>query len=170
MTVSPVFKRDMLWKPLLREFRRFIKAKAMEELSRNELRKLSVNAQGELLCQALDLPQELRVCPNTATALTMLLYTHKFSDAEYAQQPHLRRLRKNYLTVFLTSSIQDRDQFFSDGLLRYLWQIFRANRPNLIMSHIRVLPSTDSKNVYLRRKFLVDIQEVQFRTNCIILP
>ena len=53
------FKKDAVWKPLLRQFRRYLKKEAISAEHFLKIRSASLKQQGELICEALDLPEEL---------------------------------------------------------------------------------------------------------------
>ena len=122
--------------------------------------------------QVFSLPTHLRANPSTALALFQMVDTHSVNtNAHILESEHGQVVRRNYLTVFNTSSQGDRERFFKDELICHLWSGFRWYRPDLITAHLLSnLATATEKTRFLRAKFLEDIRHLQFIVNFDILP
>ena len=53
------FKKDAVWKPLIRQFRRYLKKSAISSEIYAKIRQKSMKNQGALLCKHLNVPVDL---------------------------------------------------------------------------------------------------------------
>ena len=71
------FKKDVLWKPLLRLFRRYLKKNALSKEKYQTIRDKPIYNQGKLFAQALDIPSELAESERTHMAVLLMINSHK---------------------------------------------------------------------------------------------
>ena len=72
-------KKDSLWKPLIRMFRRYLKKDALPTKTYYEVRTQPLNQQGYLFGKALNLPEEMAQDENTNTALMLMINSHRIT-------------------------------------------------------------------------------------------
>ena len=76
-TYQTQFKRDVLWKPLLRIFRRYLKRDALEKHQYQQIREQPIRAQGKLLSEALKLPENAVGKVRNRLAVLLLVNSHR---------------------------------------------------------------------------------------------
>ena len=103
--VRPPVKKDMLWRPLLREFRRYVRAKTLETLPLKALKAMSFVQQRNFFSQELSVPEVLRAQPHTALALILIVSSDQDLKSEcLAGNPQQHLLHESYVKVFKTTS------------------------------------------------------------------
>ena len=118
------FKKDAVWKPLLRQFRRYLKKEALSPGVYAVIRLRSLSSQGYLLAEALGLPEKMAIQPKTQHALLMMVNSHRITCKKQLV-PAVRRLMGkdaeeiwlNYFEVFNENSEKQRHCFFSTPLI-----------------------------------------------------
>ena len=73
------FKRDAVWKPVIRLFRRYLKNAAMPKVMYKRIHAQAVYNQGSLFCEALGIPRELAEKPKSARAVLMMISSHRIT-------------------------------------------------------------------------------------------
>ena len=57
--MSTNYRRDLIWRPLIRLFRRWLKKEALSIEAYERVRESEISTQGKLFCRALEIPHEL---------------------------------------------------------------------------------------------------------------
>mmetsp|Transcript_38270 Transcript_38270/g.50192 ORF Transcript_38270/g.50192 Transcript_38270/m.50192 type:complete len:92 (-) Transcript_38270:402-677(-) len=73
------FKKDAVWKPLIRHFRRFLKKDALPPETYQKVHLQKLKQQGKLLCDALEIPIELQSDVKTPLAILMMVSSHRIT-------------------------------------------------------------------------------------------
>lgn len=73
------FKRDVLWKPLFRLFRRFLKKQALTSADYKSIQKHPILSQGKLLAEAMGVPAETAKVKRNQLALLLMVNSHKIT-------------------------------------------------------------------------------------------
>ena len=72
-------KKDALWKPLIRLFRRYLKKDALPQKVYNEVRLEPLAKQGYLFCQHLKIPEEFLTDEQTSIAMMLMINSHRIT-------------------------------------------------------------------------------------------
>jgi hypothetical protein len=75
--MSTNYRRDLIWRPLIRLFRRWLKKEALSIETYERIRESDVRNQGKLFCEALELPCELSEQLRTQMAVLLLVSSHR---------------------------------------------------------------------------------------------
>lgn len=127
-------KKDALWKPLLRGFRTWVRTQIQKQVESmnlftdlGEVREEVLNACKNFLIEQ-GLPTEMNCDKRNVLALIVLLspsqagnLTQFFANSAF-MKPYLTELTQNFCKVFRENSVFLRQRFFSDRLVRSLWQ------------------------------------------------
>ena len=109
------FKRDAVWKPVIRLFRRYLKKDAMPKAMYKRIHAQAICEQGALFCEALGMPRDLAEKPKSARAVLMMISSHRITRKKKLI-PHARRFMgrlaneiwMNYFEVFNENSQRQR--------------------------------------------------------------
>ena len=175
--VAPLnFKRDVLWKPMLRSFRKFLKRDAIEASVRRHIQTSKLTDQGLLLAKALNAPLHLQKQKRTSMAVLMLLNSNRIVIRKRlvpACKQFMGSHGKNILRVFYDTFLDNnkclRVTFFSEPIIHWLWEIYIREQPQSIISYLASI--REGQNGEERhRRFLEDICKLEIECGCAILP
>ena len=117
-------KKDAAWKPLIRLFRRYLKNDALSKATCDRIQDAPIGKQGQLLCEALEVPRELARKPRTQLAVLMMVKSHRIickkqltPGVKRVMGRHATDIWDNYYEIFNENSLVQRRQFFSDPLV-----------------------------------------------------
>lgn len=79
MQLTNNHRRDLIQRPLLRMFRRFLKKEALSISSYEFIRGEPLRNQGKLLCEALGVPWELAASKRNQCALLLMVSSHRIT-------------------------------------------------------------------------------------------
>ena len=123
---SQKFKKDAMWKPLIRMFRRFLKKRALPKAVLKVVKETKLVDRATVISQALDLPEELLGQSHTKLACLIMLNSHRLVH-DRKMKTQCRRLFPNfnqademwarYFSIFLDNNSLERVTFFSDPLI-----------------------------------------------------
>lgn len=77
MPACEKFKKDALWKPLMRMFRRFLKKYTLSKASLKQVKETKFTERARVIEQALNLPMELVAQENTKLACMIMLNSYR---------------------------------------------------------------------------------------------
>ena len=126
-------KKDALWKPLLRQFRRFVKltvqASTRYTLNENE----SIVVRSRDFAKQLNLPEELLEDQRNHFAIFLMVESAKItkqrkliSSCKAPMRPFLNDIRPKFFDIFYENSKKTRVSFFNDPLVQFLWNQFKS--------------------------------------------
>lgn len=154
---------DLLWKPLIRMFRRYLKKDALPLDSYESIREESYTRQGYLFCRAFGLPDALCKRKQTQMAVLLMVSSHRIvwkksliPICAEMMKPYLPQIWPLYFKIFNETSHKQRVLFYAEPLIQHLWGKFRATKAVEIKEYMEKVRRTCT-NVYQHQKFLRDI-------------
>ena len=139
MNSTTYFKKDLLWKPLVRRFRRYLKKEALPWETYQRIFSKPVIKWGPHFCKAFNVPEPLRSDPRTQNAILMLVASHRIIRRKHLifecrlfMAPYIDDIWPNFFLVFNDSNQRYRLKFFAEPLVHFLWQKFIADKPLLV--------------------------------------
>ena len=159
---------QLLWKALIRAFRRFIRYESIGSQIMAHIKTLSLEQQGRTLAVALDLPAEISMQPKYQSALLLLFFSHRYirrnsliPPARVLMESHLEEIWHKFYLVFSSNKMSDRYRFFCDPLVSFLWARFREAKPQEILQTF-----SSAQNSYFKNEIL----QMESCSKCGILP
>ena len=126
LPTSLKFKKDAMWKPLIRMFRRFLKKRAIPKATLKRVKETKLSERATIIEQALGLPEELVGQRYTKLACLIMINSHRLVH-DRKMKTQCRRLFPNfnqademwarYFSIFLDNNSLERVTFFSDPLI-----------------------------------------------------
>ena len=111
MSSTTYFKKDLLWKPLVRRFRRYLKKEALPWETYQRIFSKPVIKWGPHFCKAFDVPEPLRSDPRTQNAILMLVASHRIIRRKHLifecrlfMAPFIDDIWPNFFLVFNDSN------------------------------------------------------------------
>ena len=120
-------KKDELWKPILREFRRFLKEiTASKKMMLPKLTPDNIEEVSSVYFDCLKLPEEFKTQDNLAAILLLIenraiLKQKKISEPFQLKDNVFERLKATFFDIFNENSRRLRQAFFKDSLIKVLW-------------------------------------------------
>lgn len=137
------FKKDSLWKPLVRLFRRYMKNAALDKSTYRKISLRPLKEQGKLLVEKLALPTGLAKQRDTELAVLLLVNAHSLTyhqkltaEGREVLGASAAKLRKRYFSFFVDHNMIDRVTFFRDPLIQCLWGKFRQGYAAKILDYM----------------------------------
>lgn len=176
-------KKDAMWKPLLRNFRRFLKDRATKvggEDSSAELFNIPVNGGSPIMSKAygyfdaLDLPAELRTERNVLALLLVVESQHVtkkrqlIPECAKIMQPFLPDIYLRFFHIFNENCKRSRVEFFRDPFVQTLWRFFVQSSSEFgeFFEQLKV-----QKDGGMRvKRLLVDITAIELELHFNIVP
>ena len=181
-----MFKKDVLWKPLLRLFRRYLKNEALSSQTYKEIKAKPIVQQGELLTHALEVPEGLAEQTRTHLVILLLIYSHRvmvkkqlIPECQQIMRPFMNQLWPRFFEIFKDNNSNQRIGFFTEPLIHFLWNRFRKENGHKILSYLNSLdelPMCNGGTSNLlheknqRQRFVYEICKTEKITGCNILP
>jgi hypothetical protein len=135
MGLSKSRRKDLVWKPLLRMFRRYLKKDALMLESYDGIRSESIRDQGRLFCKALGLSEELTGSLRNQLAVLLMISSHRvvwrktlIFECKLLMQPYISDIWPIFFKIFSETSHKLRLRFFADPLIHVLWNKFRVEK------------------------------------------
>lgn len=151
-------KKDALWKPLFRKFRRFIKEYISQQVNLLDMEELSYEARAKIYCHILKVPPSLKCIPKTKHALVLIIESHRVTKRrklikfyEEIMGSDLTELKQKFLDFFFENSRQRRIEYFMDPLVRHLWKLFKEDASNQITDYLQEIIQSELGNLKLER-------------------
>ena len=172
----------MLWKPLLRLFRRYLKKDALTKQQYQDIRDRPLREQGQLFALAFDVPEALARNKRAQFALVILVNSHR---VVFRKQliPQCRKMMHNYMgelmplffEIFQDNNYGQRVTFFKEPIIHHLWNRFRSDYQAQYQAYLNKL---DDENAFRsagpcdekRAKFIQEVQKMELLTGGAILP
>lgn len=85
-------------------------------------------------------------------------------------QIYLRDVRLGCYEVFQENNVKKRTAFFSEPLIKYLWTLFSAFKPEFIMHHLKKTRSQPNQGELRYRVLIADIHSFESKFNFKIIP
>ena len=158
-------RKDLLWKPLMRNFRRFLKKDALTAEQYTEIRRRPYNEQGQLFCRALGVPEEVSADRRCQMAMLIIISSHRIVWKKQVI-PVVARLLEQYkdelwplfFRIFNETSHKKRRVFFREPLIKSLWSLFVRRQTQEIFDY---LDSIDQINAII---FYTDIRQIELES------
>ena len=170
-------RKDLLWKPLLRMFRRFLKKDALSLDSYQTIRDESFTRQGYLFCKALGVSDLLAGQVRNQCAVLLMISSHRIiwrkqliPICQEMMAPYLTDIWPLFFRSFNETSHRQRLAFFSEPIIHALWDRFRAEKAAEITEYLERVFREETNNFCLNRNFQQDICLIEISSNCRILP
>lgn len=161
-------KKDALWKPLLRGFRLWVRAKIQRNFDFNnffdstgEVRQEVFEACANFML-TLGLPERVANNQRNQMALTIMLSStsagklSKYFEKSYLMKPHIFELKQSYCAVFRENSVFLRHRFFGDELIRLLWSKYIEQQSESINEYFEEL----RENCFGEKSFKILLQDI----------
>ena len=129
------FKKDAMWKPLIRMFRRFLKKGVLSKRTLKIVKETRLSQRASIIEEALDLPAELSALAHTKHACLIMINSHRLVHERqmklqcrrlFHSNAHADDMWARYFSIFLDNNETERVTFFSDPLIQHLWDRFRS--------------------------------------------
>ena len=154
------FHLNFMYKPILRRFRSCIRQTFDQGRKRFYLH-WSHQDYLENVRQFMDqlqIPQELRCYDNVLKLLTIIFPC----TVKQIDMTNCRIERLKFVAVFRENSSKRRRDFFSDPLVKFLWQtVFMPANPYLVKDHLRRIKSEASDGDVAVVRFLESVQQME---------
>jgi len=159
-------KKDALWKPLLRQFRRFVKltVQASTRYTLNENEAIPVRSRD--FAKQLNLPTELYNDERNHFAIFLMVESAKItkqrkliSSCKAPMRPYLSDIRPKFFDIFYENSKKTRVGFFNDPLVQFLWSQFKNVCKNDFNNYVREIHAQDQGAIKVR-KFWEDLSDI----------
>ena len=170
LSSSNYFRKDLLWKPLIRRFRRYLKKEALSMDAYMRIFSKPMATWGKLLCEALVVPDNLADEPKIQATILLLMASHRIvrqkcivPECRPLMEPYINDLWPKFFQVFNNSNQKYRLKFFSDPLVHFLWTRFVSEQPQVVQEYVQIASQTgsnDSMCTLLRKLFLNDILKI----------
>ena len=141
--VAVLNKKDSLYRPLMRQFRRYFRKDALSQGEYARIHAFPIAQQGPLFADALMVPDALRSQPRTPHAVLLLIDSHRIyikkqlvPICQETMGPHVNDIWIPFFRVFNECNRRHRKIFFSDPLVQFLWAIFRVDCSEQILAHL----------------------------------
>lgn len=175
---SKRIKKDALYKPLLRKFRNFLRklldsrglSKGCHYWTAERMRRKVWKFMHEL---------ELPACFMDLKSLNMMMLmlfptiAKKQRDKKRFCEElefYFHEIRLPCYEVFKENNIKKRKAFFSEPLIKYLWNLFIVYKPEITINHLRRTRSHPYEGEARYKKLISDILDFELRFNMKILP
>lgn len=136
-------KKDAMWKPLIRLFRRFLKKDVLSKATYEMIHSQPIVVQGKLFASALGVPPELQALPKTYHIILMIISSHRITRRKQLVPQALALMGRysqdiwnKYYEIFNENCHRDRLTFFSDPLIQFLWEKLRASNKGLLTQQL----------------------------------
>lgn len=143
LAVSTNHRKDLLWKPLMRMFRRYLKKDALSLEIYEGIRDKNFNMQGLLFCNALDVPSELSAKERNQMAVLLMVSSHRIvwqkkliPIVSEMMAPYKKEIWLLFFRMFNETSHKKRKLFFSEPIIKVLWEKFRMIKANDIRQYL----------------------------------
>lgn len=170
----PTLKKDELWKPVLRMFRKFVRQRMRQEFEINnplahggKIKQNTLKACQSFLC-TFDAPASLIQTEFNILALIVILsrcqaknLNARFSSLQDKQL--IYRLKQTYCQLFRENSAVLRRSFFSEALVQLLWPRFIEGERESVNHYLQSL------QVKQRQTLIMDTIEISHDTRFNIL-
>ena len=141
--ISPNYRRDLIWRPLLRLFRRWIKKEALSIDAYEHIRDSEITSQGRSFCEALELPEEMISQVRIQLAVLLMISSHRIvlrkrivpGIAEMIE-PYHSDIWPTYFKIFNETNQKFRRRFFQEPLIRELWARFLLVKEEQIVQYV----------------------------------
>ena len=151
-------KKDALWKPLLRNYRSFLRG----ELSGFTQVKTLWNSDGSVSAEArhatisfmqkLNMPQEmiqnelyvqgLVVTMAHASSRNLMRFFSKIDGGKEVSM-RMESVISLFCQIFRENSVKQRFRFFNDGFIQRLWSLFLQEKRDFVSGYLNKLKTTD---------------------------
>lgn len=170
-------RKDLLWKPLIRMFRRFLKKDALTLDTYEGIRAECLTKQGLLFCRALGIPDELGMEPRNQMAVLLMVSSHRIvwrksliPICKEMMQPFIKEIWPLFFKIFNETSHKYRLLFFSEPIIHVLWNKFRHSMSHEIKQYLHKVSKNTSSTLSQKHTFVNDICKIEINTNCHIMP
>ena len=174
------FKKDLLWKPLIRRFRRYIKKEALPTETYAKIFSKPVTKWASHFCKAFQVPDELASDTRVQNAILLLVASHRITrrktlifECKLLMAQHIDDLWPRYFQVFNDSNQRYRLSFYTEPLVQFLWGKFIVEKPHIVAEYVEMAgrnSTSDAMAVHQRSLFMKDIQKIEKLTGCQIFP
>jgi len=175
--LSTNYRRDLMWRPLIRMFRRWMKKDALSIDLYEGIRLESTSRQGLLFCQALGLPEELSRLPRVQMAILLMVSSHRIVrrkrlNAEVLEimRPFYNEIWPIYYKIFNETSNKQRLRFFNEVPIKMLWSKFVEACAEEIKQYMHSVRSDYFFSPQVFNSFIEDIRVTEMSYNLRILP
>lgn len=167
-------RKDLIWKPFGRMFRRWLKQDSLTTSIFEEIRSLPIHEQGLRFCIAIGVSPAVGQQVRNQVALLIMISSHRITwrrrlipTAQQFIEPFQAELWPIFYRFFMYTSLQLRLQFFREPLIRELWPMFLVAKKDEITTFLRQMQAEHSSQIYLI--WLQEVYATQQRTGCRIL-
>lgn len=140
---STNYRRDLVWRPLIRLFRRWLKKDALSIETYEGIREECITRQGFLFCKALGLSDELCSQRRSQMAMLLMISSHRIIRRKRLNptvmelmQPYCNELWPVYYKIFNETSNKQRVRFFNEVLVQVLWGKFLVANSDQILQYL----------------------------------
>jgi len=75
-----------------------------------------------------------------------------------------------FFEIFVDNNSKLRVEFFSDPLIKFLWNKFRFDYRAQIEEYLKQVVEQEPRDPTRRQKFIEDVCYMELKTGCLILP
>ena len=140
---STNYRRDLVWRPLIRLFRRWLKKDALSIETYEGIREECITRQGYMFCKALGLSEEISTQPRCQMAILLMVSSHRIIRrkrlnplVQEMMEPFANELWPVYYKIFNETSNKQRVRFFNETLVQVLWGKFLVANADQILQYL----------------------------------
>ena len=129
--LSVQIKKDALWKPIIRSFRRYIRSKVLAVIPKTTENQI-MEKRAQAYKMSLDIPDELQKLEYAGLAILLIVDSPRITckrkiipECKERLGAYLRQIQPNFFDVFQENTKRTRLAFFSDKLIQFLWVKYR---------------------------------------------
>lgn len=137
------YKRDLIWRPLFRMFRRFLKKNALKQEEYNRIRQKPLDKQGLAFARALKLPNALTLSVRNQLALVIMINSHRIMwrkrlvpGIREILMPYEADLWPTFFRIFNDTNSRFRLKFFQEPIIKLLWPRFNEQESSSISEYV----------------------------------
>ena len=174
---STNYRRDLVWRPLIRLFRRWLKKDALSIETYEGIREESITRQGYLFCKALGLSEEISSQRRSQMAMLLMISSHRIIRrkrlnpmVQEMMEPFSNELWPVYYKIFNETSNKQRVRFFNEALVQLLWGKFLVANADQIIQYLNRVQTDYFFSPQVYHSFIEDIRMTEMSFNFHILP
>ena len=171
---SSQYKCNLVWRPLIRMFRRYLKNGILPTKSYQLIRAKPLQAQGNLFLEALGLDKsQLPDLKLAESILVLIINSHRVTwrktltpEAKVLMGAYERKIWSPFFLIFNETTQRQRFAFFSEPTIRLLWERFVVDNKVEITAYASQMRQ---QNEATFSDFVKDVSLIEEMTHCRIL-
>ena len=171
-----LIKKDSIWKPLFRRFRKFIKEIVNRNIDTISIEDKSVPERGQIYSEILNIPSELVAHEKNLYSLVLIIESRRMTQKRNIMpiyrdslQPYFDAIRYVFFDFFYENSKTSRKRFFENHLIQFMWMYFIKESRNTFTTYFAQLKKSEQGPEKVE-KFFEDVLMLSHKTGFQVLP